>query len=166
MKILLILIVLFLASSCQVSKDYDEKIIIQNNNVYFQNLNDLTQVENALIQMYLYAYGNACNPKNNSAKCKILKHLQIEDECDQKNILFLNNWFSNNVLLLQKLKKCPAIKSDSPIQNKFEYLKLSKQKDTVTIFFNVKGLNNSQEKSWNYHGNDKFLIKRKSLIKI
>lgn len=166
MKILLILIVLFLASSCQVSKDYDEKIMIENNNVYFQNLNDLTQVENALIQMYLYAYGNACNPKNNSAKCKILKHLQIEDECDQKNILFLNNWFSNNVLFLQKLKKCPSINSDSPIQNKFEYLKLSKQKDTITIFFNVKGLNNSQEKSWNYHGNDKFLIKRKSLIKI
>ena len=166
MKILLILIVLFLASSCQVSKDYDEKIIIQNNNVYFQNLNDLTQVENALIQMYLYAYGNACNPKNNSAKCKILRYLQIEDECAQNNILFLNNWFSNNILLLQKIKKCPSIKSDSPIQNKFEYLKLSKQKDTISISFNVKGLNNSQEKSWDFHRNEKYLIQNKKLIKI
>jgi len=166
MKKLLLLILLFFVISCQVSKDYDEKFIIQNNKVLFQNLNDLTEVEKALIQMYLYAYGNACSSKNNSAKCKILKYLLIEDECDQKNILFLVNWFSNDILLLQKLKKCPSINSDSPIQNKFEYLKLSKQKDTISISFNVKGLNNSQEKSWDFHRNEKYLIQNKKLIKI
>ena len=151
---------------CQNHKNYLEKTIVENKKVNFKNLQNLEDSEKAIISMYLFAYGNACDKKKDIAKCQILNTLKIDDECNNKHISFLKKWFNKDKLLLIKLKNCPTLPQNSSIQNQFESLKLSKQLDTLTIIYNISGLNNSQEKSWNFHRKDRYLIKKTSLIKI
>ena len=159
----LILITIF---SCQNPNNYSEKTILEDKKVNYQNLQNLEDSEKALITMYLFAYGNSCQKKNNKIKCQILNYLKIKNECETTHISFLKKWFKNDKLMLIKLNNCPFLPQNSAIQNQFETIKLSKKQDTLIIIYNIRGLNNLQEKSWNISRKDKYLIKTNSLIKV
>ena len=162
-KPLLFTIILFLFG-CQ-NKNYEITIADSKkiNNDFLQNLEDS---EKALISMYLLAYGNECSSDKITLKCKILEDLNIDNECDKKHIEFLKQWFSSNKLMLIKLQNCPNLPHNFAIQNRIEKIILKKKKDTLTIIFNIKGINESQEKTWNFTQKDRYIIKNKGLIKI
>lgn len=163
---LFLLLILATCFACQNPNNYSKKTIVENKKVNFKNLQNLEDSEMAIISMYLFAYGNDCDTKKDKIKCQILNILKIENECNSKHISFLKKWFNKDKLLLIKLNNCPTLPHNGSIQNQFETLKLSKQKDTLIIIYNILGLNNSQEKTWNFHGKDKYLIKNSSFIKI
>ena len=67
--------------------------------------------------------------------------------------------------LLFKLKKCPNMPSNSAIQNSIDEIIIRSDNEIISIEYKIKGLNNIQEKSWNVHQTDSFLIKGFTLVK-
>ena len=156
---------ILLISCSQNELDYS-KVILKNykiNNTFVQQLDT---PEKALLSWYLYAYGNECDGEASQIKCELLKELNIDDECDPKHLNNLLQWFSNDMLAVYKLNKCPNITSKSAIQNEFESIILSRNKDKLSIEFTIKGLNTIQEKSWNRTQTDTYLIKNNTFVKI
>ena len=162
------ILLLFLAFiSCTPSKGESvSNIILENNTINTAYLNQIKAPEKALLSWYLYAYGNECNESSSKIKCQLLKELHIEDECNPKHLSNLLQWFSTDMLAVYKLNKCPNISAKSAIQNTFEKIVLFKNGDTLSIQFSIKGLNTLQEKSWNIHQKDSYIIKNNTLIKI
>ncbi len=151
--------------SCQNQPIKYKHVVYQNNKVNFKVLKTISNTEKALLTMYLFAYGNECSKKE-TAKCKILKNLNISNECNTAHINTLKKWFKKDYLFQLKLNNCPVLPNEAAIQNKFEYIKIIRNQDTITIQYNLKGMNNSQEKSWNFNRIDSYLIKNKMLIKL
>ncbi len=150
--------------SCQ-NNNY-EITVAENNNINKDYLQKVNNQEKALISMYLYAYGNECKNSTSTLKCKILKSLNIDNECNTEHIKFLKQWFSTNNLMLIKLQHCPNIPFNFAIQNQIKKIGMIKKNDTLTIIFNVKGINESQEKTWDITQKDSYIIKNKTLLKI
>ena len=148
------------------TEDSKISVVLENDRINSEVIKSLDASEKALLSWYLYAYGNAC--ENNSAKfkCQILEELNIDDECNPEHLSNLMQWFSKDLLAPSKLNNCPNITSKSAIQNKFLKIVLIKQGDTLSIDYQINGLNNSQEKSWNFDKVDKYLINTHALIKI
>ncbi|MCP4976287.1 MAG: hypothetical protein GY931_09020 [Maribacter sp.] len=161
-----ILIVLLTVSCNKKEISHSGKIISQNGKINTIYLNRLETPEKALISWYLYAYVNECHENTSRAKCGILDLLNIGNECDPKHINMLQQWFSTDKLAVFKLKKCPNLPHDSAIQNIVEKLELHRIADTISITYNIKGLNNIQEKSWNIEQTDSYIIKNKTLVKV
>jgi len=159
-----ITIVVLLVSACKHGT-YKHEYIIANNDVVNKSFVDKLDVpERALLSWYLYAYGNECVENSSKVKCQILKELNIENECDPQHLSMMTQWFSADMLALYKLNKCPNISSKSAIQNSFEKIVLIKSADTLSIEFIVKGMNNSQEKSWNVAQTHSYLINDNTFV--
>ena len=162
-KLLLYTLVFFLFA-CQ---NYNFEITVAEGNIinseYLQKAEDS---EIALICMYLYAYGNECKKDTSAIKCNILKSLHIDNECNTQHLEFLKKWFITNELMLIKLQKCPNLPYNFAIQNHIEKIGIIKHNDTLTIVFNVKGVNESQEKTWEFAQKDMYIVKNKTLLKI
>ena len=161
----LVFVVLLVCCSC-VKQENKTSVILENEQINTEVIKSLSNSERALLSWYLYAYGNACEENSTKYKCQILKDLNIDDECDSEHLNNLLQWFSKDMLAPYKLKKCPNIASNSAIQNTFNKIILVKEGDTLSIDYNIMGMNNSQEKSWNFDGVDKYLVEKKTLIKI
>jgi len=162
-KILFYLLI-FIFFSCQ-NNNY-EITVVENDNVNKEFLQKANNPEKALISMYLFAYGNECKINTSSVKCKILKSLNIGNECNTKHVEFLKQWFATNRLMLIKLQNCPNLPYNFAIQNQIEEIGIIKQNDTLTILFNVKGVNQSQEKTWDITQKDSYIIMNETLVKI
>ena len=158
-----ILIVLLFFSCTPTSK---KTVVLANNTINKSVLPSLKEPEKALVLWYLYAYGNACDGTTDKPKCEILKTLHITDECNPKHLSFLMQWFSTDMLAVYKLNKCPSLPVKSAIQNEFEKIILQRKKDTLIIDFKIKGMNNSQEKSWNIEKTEAYVIRDKTLVKL
>jgi len=158
----LFLVILF---SCKENAKKYKHVIFKDHIIHKETIKNLHNSEKALLTMYLYAYANACDTTE-SPKCKILKLLNIENECDIKHINFLKKWFKNDYIFNLKLENCPVLASNSAIQNKFKEIIISRNIDTIFIQYQLLGMNNSQEKSWNINRRDTFLVKEKALIKM
>lgn len=156
----------FLFISCSHDKRNYSEIILKNNKINKKFIEQLDEPEKALLSWYLYAYGNECDGESSKIKCDILQELNIDDECNPKHLNNLLQWFSNDMLAVYKLNKCPNITSESAIQNTFESIILSRNKNKLSIEITTKGLNTIQEKSWNKTQTDTYLIKNKTFIKI
>jgi len=144
--------------SCQQNSIKFNEVILDNdiiNSVFLQNINE---PEKALLSGYLFAYGNECVPSSTSAKCKILKELKLENECEEQHKVFINKWFKKVVLMKHKLQKCPNLPLTFAIQNTFEKIVMSRVSDTITITFRIKGINESQEKNWDLEQTDSYFI--------
>ena len=157
-------LLLFLLFSCQ--QNSYKTTIVENNSINKNFLQKANDSEKALISMYLFAFGNECKMDTTLVKCKILQSLNIDNECNTEHIDFLKQWFTSNKYMLNKLQNCPNLPYNFAIQNKIKKLELEKQNDTLTIIINVKGVNESQEKTWNITQIDHYIIKNKSLLKI
>lgn len=138
----------------------DDKII---NTSFLKNID---APEKALLSWYLYAYGNECEDGSTKNKCKILKELNINNECDSEHLTMMLKWFSTDMLAVYKLNKCPNLTSKSAIQNSIDKIVLTRKSNSISISYKIKGLNNSQEKSWNLERTDTFLIKENTLQKV
>ncbi len=162
---LLILWIIFLFSCQEKGIKYNQTIIdeFQVNKDFLETIDD---AEKALICGYLYAYGNECIDTSTSAKCKVLKELNITNECESKHLSFLSQWFENDVIMFYKFKNCPNLTHDSPIQNEINEMKLYRHNDTLIITVLVKGINNLEEKNWSSRQTEKFLIDNKTFKKI
>ena len=75
-------------------------------------------------------------------------------------------WFSNDMMAVYKLNKCPNLKANSAIQNTLKKIVLIKNADTISIEYSIKGLNTSQEKSWNMNKTERYLITNKNFVKL
>ncbi len=160
------LFLVFFFISCTSNKTKVAYIVLQDNVIDTDYLHQINEPEKALLTWYLYAYGNECDSTLSKRKCKILKELKIEDECNSKHLTFLLQWFSNDMMASYKLNKCPNLPIKSAIQNTFEEIIIYRNNDTLAINFTVKGLNNSQEKSWKNTQIDKYLITSRNFVKI
>ena len=160
----LFFILIFTLFACQ-NNSY-EITVVENNNINKEFLQKANNPEKALISMYLFAYGNECRKNTSSVKCEILKSLHIDNECNTKHVNFLKQWFATNKLMLIKLQNCPNLPHNFAIQNQIEKIGIIKQNDTLTIIFNVKGVNESQEKTWDITQEDNYIVKNKTLVKI
>ena len=161
----LVFVVLLVCCSC-AKQENKTSVILENEQINTEVIKSLSNSERALLSWYLYAYGNACEENSTKYKCQILKDLNIDDECDSEHLNNLLQWFSKDMLAPYKLKKCPNIASNSAIQNTFNKIILVKEGDTLSIDYNIMGMNNSQEKSWNFDGVDKYLVEKNTLVKI
>lgn len=157
-------LLLFLLFSCQ-QNNY-KSTIVENNIINEKFLQQANDPEKALISMYLFAFGNECKMDTAFVKFKILKSLNIDNECNTEHIDFLKQWFNSNMYMLNKLQNCPNLPYNFAIQNKIKKVELEKQNDTLTIIINVKGVNESQEKAWNITQKDSYIVKNNSLLKI
>jgi len=160
-----LLFLLFLCS-CTKQETTITNVVYENNKINSGYLNKIQTPEKALLTWYLYAYGNECDKNSSKIKCQILKELNIEDECNGNHLNNLLQWFSNDMLAVYKLNKCPNLTLKSAIQNTFEKIVLVRNVDTLSIEFSIKGLNTIQEKSWNVNQKDTYLIKNNSFNKI
>ena len=161
------LLLCFLLLACNTVKKNYEEVIINIDNVNQQYLSTLDNAEKALLQYYLFAYGNSCNSNSkNNLKCLLLSKLNIKDECETSQINFLRSWFGNNMLMNLKLNKCPQLPSEGAVKNTIDKIVLSRKVDTLTIVIKVRGVNNLQEKYWDIEQTDSFLIKKNTLVKI
>ena len=167
MQLLTTLISIFLMYSCATKEYNSHHIVVQNNYVNIPEINKMDVPAKILLSWYLFAYGNECYSSSNSVKCKILKELNIPDECHLSNIKKLNKWLSNDKLIQFKLKKnCPLLPTKGAIQNKIIDIVINRKMDTFNITFKANGLNNIQEKTWNIEQSDFYVLKGKSLVKI
>ncbi len=160
-----ILLVVFLFS-CKNKEDNITQIILDDNKINTTYLHQIQAPEKALLSWYLYAYGNECDNSSTKIKCKLLKELKIDNECEPKHLNMLLQWFSTDMLAVYKLNKCPSLPIKSAIQNSFKKIALIRNSDTLSIQISIQGMNNSQEKSWNINQEDSFLIKNNTLIKL
>lgn len=160
-------IVLTFLIICSCTENRNASIIrVLENEQIMSELQKLDEPERALVSWYLFAYGNACKKNSNKTKCRILQGLGVKDECDPEHLNMLLQWFSTDMLAVYKLKKCPNLAAHSAIQNTFDKIILQHKGDTLFIDYNIKGLNNSQEKSWNIEQIDSYFIRNKTLVKI
>jgi len=163
-KYIFIALVVLLLSSCKHGTIKHEYIIVENDVVNKSFIDKLDVPERALLSWYLYAYGNECVENSSKVKCQLLKELHIENECDPQHLSMMMQWFSEDMLALYKLNKCPNLSSKSAIQNSFEKIALIKSADTLSIEFIIKGMNNSQEKSWNVAQTHSYLINGNAFV--
>jgi len=166
MKILYTLLFLVILFSCKDKDDTITQIVLDNNKINTSYLNQIETPEKALLSWYLYAYGNECDNFSAKIKCKLLKELKIDNECDPKHLSNLLQWFSNDMLAVYKLNKCPNLPIKSAIQNTFEHISLIRHNNTLSIKFSIKGINTLQEKSWNIHKTESYLISNNTFTKI
>jgi len=159
------LILLFLCS-CSKQEAAITNVVYEKNKINSAYIKNMHGPEKAMLTWYLYAYGNECDKNSSKVKCQILKELNIEDECNDNHLNNLLQWFSNDMLAVYKLNKCPNLTLKSAIQNTFERIVLIRNADTLSIEFSVKGLNTIQEKSWNVNQTDVYIIKNRSFKKI
>ncbi len=120
----------------------------------------------ALLEGYLYAYGNECLPNSHKNKCNILIQLGVDNECNTTYLKELTHWFENDPVMLYKLQNCPAIPANFAIDNSIDKLVLSRHQDTLAVDYLIKGQNNAQEKSWNIDRTDLYRIEDNHFIKI
>ena len=166
MKLFFLILISLVFFNCQNKTIKYEKTIIKNNTVNSTFLNQVDDAEKAIITGYLYAYGNQCADTSTNVKATVLKHLQITNECDTNHLNFLSGWFKNDVIMFYKLKNCPNLAYDSPIQNEIKSMTLYRHNDTLKISILVYGLNNSEEKNWISNQTETFIIDKQSFIKI
>ncbi len=164
MKNKLVLGLLLLLISC-TTKTSNAIVVLENNEINNQAVAQLDTPERALVLWYLYAYGNECDGTTSKIKCKLLDEIGISNECDAKHLSILLQWFSTDMLAVYKLNKCPSMGVKSAIQNEFKKIILHRNKDTLSIDYKVKGMNNSQEKYWNIEKTDSYIIRGKTLVK-
>tara|TARA_R110002073_G_scaffold174557_7_gene331794 strand:+ start:10561 stop:11064 length:504 start_codon:yes stop_codon:yes gene_type:complete len=161
----LMLLVILVCCSC-VKQESKASVVLENEKINPEVIKSLDIPERALLSWYLYAYGNACENNSTKFKCQILKELNINNECNTEHLNYMLQWFSKDILAPYKLKKCPNIASNSAIQNAFEKIVLIKKNDTLSIDYIIKGMNNSQEKSWNFDAVDVYFIEKNNLVKL
>ena len=118
----------------------------------------MDEVERALLGWYLYAYGNECSHESTKVKCELLALMNISNECDSEYREMLNNYLAFNKIIAFKLKKCPVLPIDGPIQNTIESLSMCRNADLISITIKAKGLNNAQEKHWDIEQTETFRI--------
>jgi len=164
MKIYHLLLLGLTFISCQ-NENYSV-VILENGTINSEFLQDIKPPEKALLSWYLFAYGNECDGTSTKIKCKLLKELNIEDECSPDHLNNLLQWFSNDMLAVYKLNSCPNIKVESAIQNKFAYISLDRKGDILSINYHVMGLNTVEEKSWNMNKTGSYLIRDNTFTKI
>lgn len=141
-------------------------IVLENEKINPEVIKSLDAPEQSLLSWYLYAYGNACSNNSSKIKCQILKELNVNDECSPDHLNKLLQWFAKDLLAPYKLKKCPNIPSNSAIQNTFHKVVIIRKGDTLSIDYHIMGMNNSQEKSWNFDAVDTYIIEGKHLVKL
>ena len=161
--IIFILLSLF---SCEDVKNNYHLVIADNDKISTDHIRSLDEPGKALLSWYLYAYGNQCKKASSKIKCQILNEMGIEDECRSQHLNNLLKWFSNDMLVVYKLNKCPNLPIDSAIQNTFEKIELIRNVDTLSIRYSINGLNTIQEKSWNISKTDSYLIFNNTFSKI
>ncbi len=159
------LIIIFLIALVSCNKEVSHTVLM-NNKINTTYLKQIPRAEKALLSWYLYSYGNACDGTSDKPKCKILKVINVTDECDSKHLNMMLQWFSNDMSAAYKLNRCPNLPKNSAIQNEFESIIIKRNNDILAIDYTVKGLNNSQEKSWNVHRVDKYKITSNNFVKL
>ena len=166
MKLFAFISLLLILVSCQQKPRRYTSVILDNDSIYTTNIHKIDEAEKALICGYLFAYGNECTTDSDKNKCNLLTDLQIDNECDSTHRAFLKKWFKKDGIMQYKLQKCPNLPHNFAIQNSFDKLVLKRKNDTLSIHYIIKGMNNSQEKSWNINREETYLIKNNTLLKI
>ncbi len=157
MKYLWIFVTLFCLSCHTKQEDYS-LVILDKGVVNTSFANQIDEPGRMLLGWYLYAYGNECTGSSEKPKCQLLNLLGIDNECDTSYIQSLKQWFAGDVYRSIKLRSCPTLPQKGAIQNEFKYIALERKKDHLTISFQVDGMNNSQEKSWNMKKKESFWV--------
>ncbi len=159
MRYLFILITFgLLLISCNSKPLQYSYVIVEDEEISIEFLQKINEEERALLSWYLFAYGNECVQDSDKTKCKLLALLNIDNECSADHISYLLKWFSANVLMQFKLYNCPNLPYSSAIQNTVEKMMIRRVTDTIFFTIKVRGLNESQEKSWNIEQTDKYII--------
>ncbi len=165
MRIWILSMLLFQIACKKETIVYSHKIIA-NNTVNIELIKTMQIPEKAMLQGYLFVYGNACTPSSKKIKCKALEVLKIKDECEKKQMDFIKKWFKNDVIKALKMQKCPNLANKASIQNKIKELTITRNADTIKTTIHVIGMNTSQEKNWDITQTEAYLIKNNTFIKL
>ncbi len=157
--------IVFFGSCSDFPKSVDVALL-DNGRIDLDYLSIIGEEEKILISWYLFAYGNECAGMSTDPKCRILKTMGVDDECNPKHISKLLQWFSKDMLAVYKLQKCPLLPKDGAIQNKIEKITIGHHGDTLTMTIQVKGFNSVQEKYWDILLTDQYIIRGGSFTKI
>ena len=158
--------ILGLLIACNKQSTHYSHTIVENEKLHIEALKSINKQEKILLLGYLAIYGNECVDNSDKIKCKILKELQIKDECNFNNKKLLKKWFKTDVIKSIKLKNCPNLPFAGAIQNRIKKLIIAQNQDTIQITIRVVGMNTSQEKNWDIEQIERFLIKNNTFIKI
>jgi len=126
---------------------------------------NITEPERAALGYVATFVGNECewdggksDENRSNLKCKLLSYLDLGYQCSHKHLGFLNNWFSKDSIVLNKLKNCPTIPSGATKQSTFEEISIETdtKTQTITVSCKVKFINVRESSVSRYTKTDTF----------
>ncbi len=162
-----------------------KKEFLWKENIFHQKLGDtisqttinkpyasnIPEDEKAAIAYVLTFVNNGCDwengdasPERNNLVCKGLATLDLGYQCSEKHISFLNDWFKNDSISLQKIKRCPPFFPGTTITTSLKSLTLEKNKDKITIFASIIGSNTRHQRTSEWMKVYTFSVQQNSIL--
>ena len=124
----------------------------------------ITDPEKAALGYVATFIGNDCwwdgddsdNRKN--LKCKILSALNLGYQCSDQHLGFLRQWFNNDSMVLKQLEACPTTPYTATIQDTFDEINLTTNRNQIIISFKANGVNLRELDSWSWAETDYFQV--------
>lgn len=124
----------------------------------------ITDPEKAALGYVATFIGNDCwwdgddsdNRKN--LKCKILSALNLGYQCSDQHLGFLRQWFNNDSMVLKQLEACPTTPYTATIQDTFDEINLTTNRNQIIISFKANGVNLRELDSWSWTETDYFQV--------
>jgi len=145
---------------------YDEELKTEINTIilnkdYLKNIHELEKAALAYVATFI---GNECewdgkvNENRSNLKCKLITHLNLGYQCSAEHVSFLSKWFSEDVTIVEELKKCPTIPNTATIQSTFNEIELvtNNQDQTIVINYSTSKINTREGSVSEYTKTEKF----------
>ncbi len=131
----------------------------------------ITDAERAALGYVATFIGNECNwhgeykDDRSNLKCKILSALNLGYQCSEQHLGFLRKWFRNDPKALENLSDnaCPTTPDGATIQDTFDEIVITRQDDTLIVWFKASGMNIREQESWSWEEINYFRQENNSL---
>lgn len=119
-------------------------------------LKKISPQEKAAIAYVATFIGNDCewdgkaNEDMSNLNCTIIKALDLGYQCSDKHLGYLQKWFSKDTKVLSEIEKsnCPTIPFTASIQESFDNISISTKRDSISIYYDVSGVNSRENQQW------------------
>ena len=155
---------------------FDEELNQEINSIVINEpfCSSISNQEKAALGYISYDIGSECwwdekrNEEGTNLKCKIVTALDFGYQCSDKQLFFLRNWFSKDIVALKKLESCKTIPYTATVQTSFDEIRLfnDKEKQTITVNYKVHGVNIRLSENWSWTKTDIFKYNSESLTLI
>ena len=121
---------------------YDEALKMDINTIVLNTAYQkfITPQERAALGYVATFVGSECEweggqPDQNKSNlnCQLLTYLNLGNQCSEKHLSYLNQWFSEDTTTIEKLKVCPKIPNTATIQTTFNKVHLTHNSTAKTL---------------------------------